>query len=443
MKRALVLVAVVACGDNLEDPGTPHSGQRLKLGWWQYDDGPRQRETSWYYDAVLDERCTATDWSDGQRYCAPATDEAVYVSDGCTRAFGRTPIDAPQAPFFATAFYVEGKPVPSRVFQRGASTLAPVGIWQKHLNGCIGPLEPGDGYEYFELGREVQSLVRLRHSDPRGDGELAIVDEVSGDGMRVPIAYYDRRLGVECTPTERANVESVECVPNDSALVSYFHEVGCLEPELAITGPVPATAKQYSADTRCWSYYDVGAEVSAPPLYESLGGTTCTSISPPGGARFFLMGGPHQSQGLLRVREPTAKRLARIDRLRVEDHHELRIPDPLLFDRQSSAECRRDADARCVPVTDATVEPFFADSACSEPLDLAIVPAGDCDAWAPFARRGSDIYPLLSKYTRTIYWLSTGDTCGIYGPPTSFVAWTVGAPIDPSTFPRAKLSIDP
>src|SRR6185503_7446198 len=177
--RLAALVLLVACGDNLPDTGTPHSGQRLKLGWWTYMDGTRQRETSWYYDDVLGERCTPADWSDGQRYCAPETDEAVYVSDSCTRALGRSVMGGSATPLFATTFYLAGVPVRSRVFQRGEATLPPPSIWHKHDSGCIGPLEPGDGFDYFELGREITSLAHLRRSSPRGDGELAIVDEIS------------------------------------------------------------------------------------------------------------------------------------------------------------------------------------------------------------------------------------------------------------------------
>jgi hypothetical protein len=444
MTRALLLLCLIACGDNLPDPGTPHSGQRLKLGWWQFDDGPRQRETSWYYDAALGERCQPSDWSDGQRYCAPTTDEAVYVSDTCSRALGRTAIGADPAPFFATTFYLGGKPLRSRVFQRGEDTAAPISLWQKHADGCIGPFEPGDGYAYFDLGREVQSLVRLRHSEPRGEGELAIVDEASDDGLRVPIAYYDRTLDVECTPAEHANVEGAECVPNDAALVSYFHEVGCQDPELAIAlgDTVPATAKHYSQRTRCWHYYDIGDEVEAPPLYEDLGGT-CVSVSPPGGSRFFTTAGPHQTQGVMRQRVATSDRLLQIDRVRVQGDQELRIADPLLFDRKLETDCRRDGDARCVPVTEAKVEPFFWDSICSMPLELARVPSGNCDPPTKFARRGDELVPLDIHWTGAIYWLSTGDTCALYGPPEPFTMWTVGPAIDPATFARAQLEIDP
>lgn len=443
MKGAALAVLLVACGDNLPDPGTPHSGQRLKLAWWEWHDGPRQRETSWYYDDVLDVRCVPTEFSDGNRYCAPPAAEAVYVSDTCTRALGRVPIGG-SAQFAATQFYRNGKVRPSRVFQTGATTLAPVSIWQNIDNVCIGPMEPGDTFEYFELGREVTSLVRLRHSDPRGDGSLAIVDEVSDDGLRVPIGYYDSTLEVECTPEERWNVESIVCVPNDAPLASYFHEVGCLEPELAVVdGSFPTTAKQYSPLTRCWSYYDVGDEVAAPPLYESLSGLSCVPVSPPAGGRFFLMGGPQQLQGMLRKREMTSHRLAAIDRVRMNDAEELRVADPFLFDRELGTECRRNDDARCLPITEATVESFFADSGCTTRLDLAIVPAGSCDSWTPFARGHDALYPLVAEYTKTIFWISTGDTCGIYGPPTSFVAWTIGPAIDPSTFAQAQLTIDP
>jgi hypothetical protein len=437
--RLLALLLVVGCGDNLPAPSTLRSGERLKLAWYIYEDGTRQRETSWYYDAELDVRCTPSRWSDGNRYCAPPTDEAVYVGSTCTRAVGRTKIGATPAPFFATTFSLMGERLPSRVFHRGAPTNPTFEIWEKHPNGCFGPFVADSDFDYFELGAEVTNLVQLRRAAPRGEGTLAIVDEVSDDGLRVPAGYFDRTLDVECTPVERANVESVECVPADAMLISYFHEVGCLEPELAIYGTaVPTTAKQYSPITRCWRYYEVGAEVTAPPLYEAIG-LTCTSVAPPAGARFYLMAGPRQTQGLLRQRESTERRLAQIDLVR----DELRVADPLLFDRELGAECRRDDELRCAPVTDAQVEPFFADGGCTIPLELALVPTGDCDPPSEFARKGDNIYRLGQVYTRPIHWLSTGDTCAVYAPPVPFVARTIGEPIDPSSYARAELTVEP
>jgi hypothetical protein len=438
--RLVALVCVLAgCGDNLPDPAIARSGDRLKLAWYVYADGTRQRETSWYYDAELGERCTPSAWSDGSRYCTPPTDEAVYVGDSCTRALGRTKIGATPAPFFATSFALMGDRRPSRLFRRGAATTRPFEIWEKHHNGCFGPFVPDNDYDYFELGAEVTDLAQLRHRAPRGEGTLGIIDEVSDDGLRVPISFFDQALNVECTPPEKANVEGVECEPADAVLVSYFHEVGCLEPEIATNAStVPTTAKQYSPLTGCWRYYAVGEEVSAPPLYEAIG-LTCTSVAPPAGAHFYLTAGLRQTQALRRERETTQRRLANID-LVTDDG--LRVADPHLFDSELGGECRRNDELRCVPVTAAKVEPFFADSGCTIPLDLALVPTGDCDPPTQFARRGDTMYPLVRRSTGTIYWLSTGDTCGTYVAQPPFKAWTIGPPIDPSTFPTAELTID-
>ena len=107
MKRLFVLALALGCGDNLPDPGTPHSGSRLRLGWWNYPDGTQQLETNWYYDAALRVRCVPSDWSDGKRYCAPLTADAVYTSDSCTAALGRIPESGAVPPYFATMFYLQ------------------------------------------------------------------------------------------------------------------------------------------------------------------------------------------------------------------------------------------------------------------------------------------------------------------------------------------------
>lgn len=438
MKWLALVLAVAGCGDNLADPGTPRSGSRLKLAWYEYEDGTRELETAWYYDAELDEHCTPTAWSDGQRYCKPPTDDAVYVTDTCTRSLGRTARGATPAPFFATRFHLQDQSLPSRVFRRGAATLPPATVWQKHSYGCVGPMQPGD-FDYFELGEEITGLVQMRRGQPRGDGELAIIDELGDDGLRVPIGLYDRAADAPCTPDEHANAETADCAPDDAGLISYFHESSCLEPVLAVlSGFAPAVAKQHDPLTHCWRYHDVGNEVAATPLYVALPGT-CTSASPPGGARFFGMAGPHATQQLVRERLDSETRLARIKLV----HDSTRVTSPLLFDRELATECKLDGELRCVPVTSAEVMPFFSDPQCATLLDLALVPAGACDTWVPYAHAGDAVYPLVNQYTSTVYWLSTGDTCAKYVPPIDLVPWRIGPAIDPATFATAKLVIDP
>ena len=72
LMRVGVLVAIAACGDNIEpDPNVARSGLRLKLVHYDYGEGTRETETGWFHDAARDERCTPRMWSDGVTICTP------------------------------------------------------------------------------------------------------------------------------------------------------------------------------------------------------------------------------------------------------------------------------------------------------------------------------------------------------------------------------------
>lgn len=99
--RAVLLIANVACGDNLApDPSVARSGSRLKLVHYDYGDGVRETETEWFHDAARDERCTPRVWSDGVSLCTPAFADTVFPTSDCTRAVGRVPLSAALPPYF-------------------------------------------------------------------------------------------------------------------------------------------------------------------------------------------------------------------------------------------------------------------------------------------------------------------------------------------------------
>ena len=439
MRRALFALLLVACGDNLPDSAPVRSGERLKLGWYVYDDGTRQRETAWYYDAQLDARCTARTWSDGLRYCTPVIGEAIYTDETCTRAVGRTSGFAPEVTFFAASFYLAGDAAPSQLFRRGPPVTAPAARYEKHATGCMGPFEIEPQLFYFELGDNVQ-LARLKHEAPRVGGALAIVDETSDDGLRVPHALLDVAANEACTTVDRANATSIECVTASTALASYFHDAACTEPELdADPYIVPMRARRFESATSCWHYYSVGGDVLAPPLYEVIGGT-CMPVAPPGGRRYFVVADPFQMPVLERVRESSTRRLQHVERVLGD----VRVDDPLLYDSELDADCVRDEELRCVPTTASEVlASFFSDAGCTQVIELAFVPSGTCDPPARFAKRGGIYYPALAAYAGQIYELSTGDRCKTYSPPAPLVAYDVGAALDPQAFARAELTIDP
>jgi hypothetical protein len=447
MRLVALLLVAVGCGDNLPDPALPRSGTRLKLGWYEYDGNARELEPSWYFDSELRERCSGELWSDGKRYCTPATDEAVYISETCTRSVGRTLIGLSPAPYFASTFAIAGESLPrrSRLFRRGAPTLPPVSAWQKGTEGCF-QIALDEDFDYFELAAEIvtSDLAQLHRSGPHGLGTLAMITETSDDGMNVPIALFDRATDSECIAVERANSDRVECVPTAAGIVSYFHDAGCREPELAVPLGAPTTlAVSFDVATSCWTSYAVGEEVSAPPLYEHSG-PLCLEVAPPAGRRFFTMGAMQPLPALSREREPSASRIHSISRTT----NGLRVTDPLLYDEDLDTDCRHDDSLACVPRTTATLTrktalTYFADPQCQTAIDLAQVPMGSCDAPVRFATDGDLYYPLGEPYPGPIYVPSTGDTCSGYAPPVPFVGYTVGPPLDPAVFARAQLTIDP
>lgn len=446
----LLVLALLACGDNLADPTQPHSGSRLKLAWYEYDGGARELETGWYFDHALGERCTPMSWSDGHRYCAPAADEAVYVTGTCTRALGRTLVGLTPAPFFATTFKLAGasSPVPSRLFRRGKTALAPVAIWQKGATGCI-PLDLEDNFEYFELGTELPTsdLVRLRRGDPHGAGELAVIHEIGDDDLRVPVALYDRAADAECTTTDLPNLVSVPCTPVSTTTTAYFLDPECTDLVVAVpSGTTPSLASLHDVRTSCSTYYRMGRELVLLPLQLMFeqSGTTCALTARPSGYRFFELAERVYVPALGRVRDPGTQRIRSITRV----SGALQLPDPLMYDAELDTECLHDDEMQCVPRTlgravPETANAHYADPQCQTPIGLAFVPRGACDPPQRFASDGADYYELLGPYSKPIYVPSTGDTCSGYAPPEPYVSYRIGARMDRSAFARAQLVIDP
>lgn len=453
---ALAMLALAACGDNHPDPTQPQSGSRLKLAWYEYDGGARELERSWYFDTTLDDRCTPTTWSDGLRYCTPAFDEAVYVTDTCTRALGRTvvsPASAPPATYFATMFTPTGSPqsAPSRLFRRGAPvTMAPTAIWQKSTDGCR-QMELGPGFDYFELGEEVPmtDLVGVRRGAPEGAGEIAVIDDIGDDGLVVPVALYDTVSEAECTTSDIPNAHSVPCAPTTTVTaIEYSTDTSCTTHVVALPADsTPPLVTFYDEQTSCLTYYGLGRSLAiqeSQSLFQR-GETECVRAPwPVEPTEFFERGERAYPPELARLRESGPRRIRAIARV----NGALRVMDRLMYDAKLDTECAHDEEMQCMPeaagsVVPATRRAYFADEQCQTPISLAFVPRRVCDPPLRFATDGAEYYELREPYTNPIFVpASTGGTC-IYAPPVPEVAYQVGEPMPRSAFALANLVIDP
>jgi hypothetical protein len=302
------------------------------------------------------------------------------------------------------------------------------------------------GYDYFELGREVEraGLARITHPEVATSARLALAVLASDDGLHAPTGLRDRDLDAPCVPAAAPGAEATGCVPDRVTTAEYFHDAECAEPELAVANgeKLPAVIRHHDARSGCTSYHTVGAEVEAPPLYHR-NGPSCVAIAAPTSNFYFLTGAPLELARLDRVRDRAARRLHRIELA----HEDVRIADVLLHDDALATECRRAEIAgalACLPETSIEVVERFGDAACLAVVPLAEVPTGACTPPAAFARAvGRTLHAIGAVHAAQLYHLSTGDRCLPYAIPEGVALHDVGPALPAEAFAAATIVVDP
>jgi len=423
MMRIAIVLALAACGDNRPDPRPAHSGTRVKLRYFEYADGTRQRDLALYHDSAWNEPCRPVRWSDGARYCTPDAAEAFYTDPACTNLVGRASSAEPPPRYFTAFYSVQGVPYPSTLYRAGDRTDVPQQRWVLDDGLCKGPLVNDGAYDYYLLGEKLADPARIKRSESYGDGDLQLADDYSDDGLRAPIMFSDRKYG-ECATPERANADTVECVPLDSVPAAYFHDGQCTEPVLTVAGStIPALVASFDIITGCQQMFPIATELMAPQLFTNLGGI-CNEVQPPNGVRFFSTAAAIDLPKVVRERESADRRLRRIDRVTGE----LRLEDTFVYDSELATDCVPSGDV-CMPVTNIATQTFFSDDTCATPLEVALVAARACDPPVLYATKSGELVPLTGRISNPFYELSTGDTCRVYAPPIPYVAYGVGAPL--------------
>jgi hypothetical protein len=366
---AAALIALAACGDN--------TVPRLAAARFVYDDGTEQIDRDQLYDRTLDTLCTPTVFSDGRHYCSPPTDAAWYFDANCTHAVGAVFTGTAPERFFETSYWGDGGSdpgTPSRVFRAGGRTAAPAQLYKKYASGCFGDDAPyKDLLDFYEVTELVElEPVKL---EPWFSNAGFVVDVWRGRGLRVPTSIED------CDVVERPNESTTTCAA--TAPVSLFGDAACTQPIALGQFPPPGfTAFQHDEVSDCTSYFGAPEQGTLTRLY-TLNGTSCQE-QPNDSELVYPITWLAPIEPVPLTRSPVGAARLRLLRLGA-----LPLFDELLHDDRLGADCRRDASGRCVPVTTAAVETWFADPACGQPIDVAMVRTGGCNTPMPVATTSS------------------------------------------------------
>lgn len=441
MKVALAAVlALAACSDATTDPRAPRSGDRIKLVHYEYEGGAVDRERGFFYDSVLGALCYEETWSDGARYCTPTVAEAVYKNNHCSQPIGIvTGETAPK--FFATFYTLHDDPLISTVYRVGQPTTAPSLVWRMTDLGCAGPFvyDIPDAH-YYDVG-EVVPLKdsRILHSIPQGAERLVNLYVTSPDGLQIAVDVYDQKQDFACRADGAANATSAACHPaTTDGLVSYFTDPTCSAPILPVdTASPPTLARREDPVTGCTSYFRVTRERLPEALYR-LVGDHCVPDTNEVAPRYYDV----EPLELASVE----RRRAGSGRVQTIELGDLAITDRLLYDAELGVDCERvtldSGELRCLPTSSAMLRSLYADEACQTAIDIAIVPARQCDRPETYVR-AAQVHAIGDLYTGPLYEQTTGDRCGELPMPAGYQAHAVGPALPMDMFPVATMSFEP
>jgi hypothetical protein len=430
----LGIVVGTGCGDNLLGGAT--SGSRLALHSYLYEDGTQQVDPTVFRDLARGEDCAPARWSDGARYCTPATGEVVYVDDQCLTQVASVPAGA-SARYTIQPFFAGTDVLISRLRQLGDPFgPAPTETWRLDHGLCVGPFptEPATYFQVTDVAETSDAFVRVRRSEPTGGGRLQLVRETTDDGLVAPAGFYDRELRVDCEPRVRPDALTADCAPHAVVQATYFGDDACTHPVASI-GAIALPDAIEATIASCPRDYALGDQVDAEPLW-SLADATCFSAIGPMGPRYFAAGTPLALGAVPRAAIAQGTRRTRLVTL---GDPAFQLTDHYVHDTELGVDCApvmRDT-LRCMPaaVPAGNVRAKFTDDACSIPIDIAYVPSGACDSPVSYAIGLDGTYRHLGDaYASAIYEISTGDTCAPAPVLPGTTPHTIGPPLRDSMF---------
>lgn len=372
LRLAIAALALAGCGGGEENAAqAPTSGARLKVRWFEFDDGTRLPLPPTLHDADRREPCTPARWDDGALRCTPAhivLERMRFADAACTDAasagqegavHGAYTVDVGGEAQLAGLFRVEPAPDVTSVYFRDSTGV------------CRGPSQ---AFGVVRIRDEVPraALAGVAYTLGPSSARIAIGAFESADGLYLPAGAHDTELGFRCRLEPVSPTQAACRPPDDENTIIRYRDDACTTAVLQVYQglPVPAFA---SKSHRCAvEVYAVGAQIADEPGFTFDFTGRCVAVPRESGVRWF---------------ELTPRAVAHVPRTRIRSDRRLEIIampaggralyDVSLFDRDSGEECADPADTftvrRCRPLVTSSVFPYFRDPACGELLPLANV----------------------------------------------------------------------
>lgn len=391
MRRALWLVLVaIGCGSGgsgspafTEDGQLAHSGSRLKLRWYVWDDGTAQWEPNQIFDTARGEWCYPRPWDDGVSYCTPGAADGVFADASCTvplvvadPGLGYLPAYVAWGDHITDSYNAPHRVAVTSVHAVGDMIAKPATVYQLYDGVCTA--ETYSGYTAYAPGAQVvrSDLVAMGETAPDPAQRLSLIHRTSPDGLDMPYALHDSMLDVDCVPASRPDVDAAQCEPLGVFPATEFSDPVCAQPLISAWGVSPAPLGVLGGGVQgCRTLFTTGAAVMPATAYTEQ--QICRSYQPVPGVNLFA---PDQALALAtttRVLDTAGTRLQRI----LFDG----LPDARLHDTATGVDCEHPRDDAsvfsCAPADTPGgdyVDTKYADSSCTTPINWGYVSKQNC-----------------------------------------------------------------
>ncbi|MGE5185644.1 MAG: hypothetical protein ACM31C_26465 [Acidobacteriota bacterium] len=439
MTRWWWLVMLAACGDNAFYDA-PKSGTRLRVEWFQAEDGS-EVTTGNIYDRQRQEFCTIQAWSDGATRCTREAGYVGYLDAACTQRLvvagvqGEVAFDFDQATCAQASAWVAG------------DVLAGTQWYEKGDTGCMGPYTTDQPLRVAEKEIDPNAFARLATSAPLGDGRIRTIDYTSADGFRLVKGYEDSELATPCYPgfEDCALLGEYEIDYTDAActqpIVGLHHDT-CNPPATYAIVPDPACSNLQH-------YHRIGAIVGIRSAIFQRTGDTCTMTTPSTDVEYRALGDEVEVAHLAVASESAPGR--RLQPMFFTGDG-VAAPTGQLMDTQVGVPCTwqpaTDGATRCLPFS-ASWYTLYTDPSCTQGVPIATWTSAACSDGAPqpqyaaeYFGAGNEIRPLLGRHAGTLY-QRNGQTCAPTTIPGTDFFDVDPRTVDPRSFEMAERVLEP